>query len=504
MDTNAFGSRRLIVIIAVLIVIPIGVLLWTNRPPDDNDGGNPQPLPPPKETGSPPAKGGGNSSPFNPAQDALAGLAARARELQREDKRPEAEQAWQAVLRKIGGLADAQEGPAVPHDELDGLRVEANRNLAELKRLQPRRPANEWAIDKGAGISKDETQKDQLLERYPIGRKIQSVAVWQIKGTGSNEAWALKTDANFLYQYRVAVTTEVIENNGVELHFVQDFREVLQERATCDRTVQLRSLPPVAREVFRVFEETVLLEIPVYRVVRKVAGAYSTIDPQGKRLLTKAADLLQGAGVLKEDWDKVELAAEIDKLQGTKVRMEYWAGFGVTALKIEKGPVNAFSESDLERLAHGSSLLMDHYVYPAAEKKVGETWEVEARHLQSLFNLYEASVDGSLRLKRLADKESAGQQLVELDVTGGELSVSDENAGARRQATLRPKSGRVTYSPRGHYVESGSLDWDSTTVWFTSRHLLFGTTKTRNLQVRTEYRARDVTKSGKASVGVDR
>jgi len=478
MNASTSGNTRLIVAIVIVVSVPLGVYLVTRRPPEKEPVVSP--------TQNEPTKPEPRPEPF----PELTALAAAARKLQREEDRQDAQEKWEELLKQVDqttGTLDVSPLPA----ELVSFRDEAVRNIDLLKQQQPPKPVNVWETsDK---VTPDEKLAAKIGHRYKEGRTIQSVAVCQIKGSGTNENW-FRTDVNFLYEYRTLTTTEVKENLGTRILFTQKFEQMVQLRAVADRTVKFRQLTPLNQLVFEQVEKHVLDRVPGYRMMRSFGQLWTEIvDPEAKRTLTMAADMLEKAGVMEKKWDKIDLAEQVEKLQGSEIEVEYWVGFGVTKIEMKKGPKDAFSQDDMTRIAFGSSLLMDYYVLPAADKKIGETWEVEGKHMNAMFNLYDVTVDGNLQVRRVKDKTVGGRQLIELDVVGGELTVTDDQRRGVQRATLRPRAGNVLYSPEGHFVQSATLDWDSTTTWFSKGHLLFGTKDTRDLQCRTLYEARDLT-----------
>ncbi len=452
------------IVAAVVVAIPCLIVLYLvigrNGPPSGPRPGPPGPGPEPND------------------RSQIEKVILAAYDLQVDGKLSGAKEQWDKALEMI----DAQGHP----DYLADLRDRAERNLEQIGEMQRENSKTTVSIEDHPDPP-EKVPEATLEEYYPVGRKIRSVATVLITGTGTNERWFWKQEASFLYQYRVAVETEVVGNDGTELEFVQNFVEVVQERAVCDKSVRLRSLSPIAEQVFRVFEEAVLYRFPIYVHAKRLGEIAGIVDPGAERILTRLAEMLEAAGLAS---DEFELAAQVEKLHGTRLRLKYWSGLGVTNIKVEKGPEGAFNQTDLERIAYGSSLLMDYFVFPGAKRKVGETWEVDARDVGSLFNLYDVTVDGTVALRRAENETLDDRPVAVLEILGGELAAEGEMEGGMRSATLRPKQGTVDFSTEGLFVERAQVTWHASDEWFSKRHLLFGTTRTRDMEMRTVYQAR--------------
>ncbi|MGD0896810.1 MAG: hypothetical protein ABR915_03170 [Thermoguttaceae bacterium] len=422
---------------------------------------------------------------------------ARNNDVQQQAGANEAKRAFKEAISKIDSTKTAKH-------HLADLREEAFRGLESLP---PETPAMIFVRKRDPQKPADDKVAPAILTNdYPVGRRIQSVAITEIRGVGSNEAWIFKTDAKFCYQYKVAVDTEVTKNDGEQLEFKQVLTQVRQERADCgNSTVELRDLPPVFKQVFNIFEKLILDDVPGYRKIRNIADAVQRVDPRLQRTLTRGEELLEDWGVLKKDWDKVEFAEQIEKLQGATVRLVYHPGWGVETVEVLDAKHNDWlSQTDLERLAYGSSLLMDHYVFPAREKQVNDSWEVDARHAADLFRLYDVKVNGSIRVTRKQDVQWEGDPVAVLELTGGEVLVSGE-VGVRKEATLRPKpggtihyflpaAGGASHGKQWPFIRHASVEWDANAQWFTTNHLLFGTVRIWDLHMTSQYWARRVDK----------
>ena len=325
-----------------------------------------------------------------------------------------------------------------------------------------------------------------MTSYYPAGRKIYSIAWLQVNGTGSNANWLIKKDVAFLYVYRVEVETEVTKNDGVVVDFVQHFREVVQQRFVGRHTFQLDAPSPITKKMFDLLDKHVLSKIPYYADLKEVKKIADVIDPDLKRTLTRTADLL-GLNTV----DPLDIAVQFEKLQGTALKLEYVSGIGVTNIDVLNAPKNtAFSEADLTRLAYGSSLLMDYYIFPGAKKNPAPTWGVDAQQVAGLFNLYDATISGTANLRREPDEVLDGTPVAVLRVLDGKLDVVGDVASGLRSGTLEPKPGGTIYfSPTDLFVRRANVSWHVSGQWDSPRSLFFGTKSQGNVEVTTVYEA---------------
>jgi hypothetical protein len=316
----------------------------------------------------------------------------------------------------------------------------------------------------------------------------------RITGKGTNTEWFFKTQCGFLYIYRVVMDTEVLENRDDQIVFEQRFVEVEQERATWEiEKVSIRDFGTLPNVAFRVIEEVFLNQVPLYLRLKQLGGLYNQIDPGVERLFERLKKMLKEYGFTDEDTEHVELVAQIEKLQGCKFHVIYRPGFGVTKITAVGDAATKFGPADLERIALGSSLLADYYIFPGAKKREGDMWSVRADDVSGLLNLYDCEVHGEVKLERGTDKILDGETMAILKIGGGEVTA----VGPERSITLRPESGILHFynppttaskSGKFPFVKKGWINWHATDAWASKDHLLFGTQRVSDLDMSTEYR----------------
>jgi hypothetical protein len=275
----------------------------------------PTPLPPP-------------SAADESDESRITELHERAVSLQAKENWREAEEAWDKLLDEL---------PAVDDDAVETLRAEAeyNRRITARHAHPNSAPVAELNFAEPAQRPPMIAERD-VIKFYPVGRAIRSVAYLHANGKGSNTSWVFRSDASFLYEYRVVVETRVKENRGTAVVFQQHFKSVDELRAVSDRDLELQ-LPdsPILKLVWDEVDETLSLH-PAYRIVKRLGQMAAALDPGGRRTLTRLNRFLTDNGLGLGD-DHLELAVRIRELTGQALEIEYVAGLGVTYIKVLGG-----------------------------------------------------------------------------------------------------------------------------------------------------------------------
>jgi hypothetical protein len=453
------SAKQLGILLVVLLGAGVAVIIWKGSTPPPEIGHNP---PENSISGAP-----------DPEIQKLHAAAIR---LQEEKKWCEAKQKWEELQARL------------PEDS--EYREDAERNLKTVARLcePPVSFVSEIKIPEPPREQRPaEVAEKDLVAFYPVGRTIQSIALLNASGTGTNRQWIFQGASYFAYQYRVALETEVIENRGTAVVFRQHFNDVVQLRATSKATLELDL--PETPILDLVWEPLILKPIPNYRGVKKLAEIILIADPRLKRTLTFFQKQLKRAGVSLDDSEEVEMVALLERVAGKRLEVEYISGLGVTYIKVLDG--EQMDPNDLERLAYNSGLLMDYFLSKSDGAAPGETFEVRAQDVGGMLSIgYDVKVDGELEFKKLPDAGPNGEAVVE--VAGGEVVVDASVDGIDRTGHLKPISGFARYSSEERVVREGRMAWQADTNWITTDHLLFGTEKIRNLKLESYYEASQV------------
>ncbi len=407
-----------------------------------------------------------------------------ATQFQRDQKWCEAVDRWKKLLAEIPSDATGE-----PHS----LRQEAEQNLRRVEKSCEAKqvPAKDERV---AVIPPKENpprpiSAEDVLEWYPQGRTVRSVALLHIGGRGTNSAWGFKAESHFQYVYRIVSETKVVKNepgSGM-LTFEQSFHEVSQSRAVSQKTLEFK--PPdslLLNVVWRELDKEVLQHIPIYFVASKLVNQLEKIDPHVKRTLTWFQNVLESGGAKINTSDEIEFVTALERISGSKVRIDYATGIGVVGITRLDGL--ELTEDELTQLAHASTLLMDYYVFPGLNKKVSETWEVRTAEVaQMLMPLAPDTVaDGTLTLNySKEDADSATYKAVR-----GDLLLRQNDSLREQRGRFTIKSGTADFSKKDRLIRSARLTFDAgLDVQLRPDFLLFGTKAMRDLQVDSRYQA---------------
>lgn len=472
--------RTGILLIIAAIVVLMGVVDLATRPRGGGAGKSDKSAETSKKTSD------------RSAGAALQLLREKAVELQATGNWCDAAAAWKQLLAAM---------PNEANEELASVRQEAEHNsrrtdqLCQTKQVPAKGepvPVTPPKENPPAPIS-----ADNLKEWYPKGKAVRSVGLLHISGRGTNKRWVFQAESHFQYVYRIATETTVVKNDDGSdmLVFEQAFHDVSQSRAVSRKTLEFS--PPDSLLVnvgWGEFERQVLKLNPAYVVVRKLVAQLDKIDSNAKRTLTWFQDALRQQGVEINTSDEIEYVTSIERLAGTKVRIEYVNGLGVVGITRLDGL--ELTQDELTQLAHASTMMMDYYLFPAANKKEGESWEVKATDVAQMVMpiAFDTVVDGAMTIKRLKDTSA---DIATLQPLRGDLLLRHNSLNQTQQGRLSIKSGTAQFSKTDHIVRSARLAFDADIdVQGRPDFLLFGTKAMRDLQVDSRYEAEVVQPKG--------
>lgn len=470
------NSKSFVLLSVGILVGAVAVAFWTNWPAgdggrdNDNDDGNP---------------------PIDPIAlpNDLRQLRSTALQSQADGQWCAAQSRWKTFRQKLDDWQSASDS----HAELATYyREESQRNLDWTKgRCDP--PAEQVMEKKisPADTPPKSVSEDDLAAYYPQGRQVQSLMLLHVTGRGMDEYSLLKGEASFAYQYRVLCETRVVNSIGTQLVIRQSFPEVVQTKAISKSTLQLAFPESPALQDLWATIDVALCFNPKYLAVRIGVAGLNELDPNLKWTLTR---LNKGFGWNIAASDEVELIEQVEQLSGREFEFEYVSGLGITSIKVLSG--EPMDPDDLDRLAYGSSLLMDYYIFPGAQKKPGDTWTVQAEDISGLVDFgLDASASGELQLEREGDAlDSQGREVAVLRVIGGEVDFLAPHDQRVQEARVRPigttgELGTIQFLLDERIVHRARLDWKANTLWTNDGHLLSSLTKTRDVKVQSYYEA---------------
>ena len=398
------------------------------------------------------------------------------------------------AFQKLKDKLDADKSEGVE------LRDETARNLRMLATLCPGEAKPDTIPVPEVGVEVEVPKKkvlpeplseEMLVERYPVGKTIRSVGHFVMNGKGSNKSWGVRGTASFSYLSEVPVETRVVESDARtgRLVFEQTFGEVVQVRAVSNQTLEL--VPPdslVLRTVWPTADPLLKRLSPGYFLFRRMVEAVNHTDPGLKRTLTRTSGWLRRKGIeVTGATPDTELAVQVEKLSGSKLRIVYVSGLGVTQIsRLEGMP---FNRDELIRLAHASTVLVDYFVFPTAKRNPGDKWDVRADDVASLFALYDpqAEIGGTISLRR--DADSVAGQVAKLALVKGTVTARSEEDGKEHRGQLTVKSGSMSIDLKSLYIRTARVQFSASTLHQSKDHLLFGTEQLRDLKVESRYEA---------------
>lgn len=402
---------------------------------------------------------------------------------------PEAVSAWEA-LQQADQLCPRQQ-----------REVEENLKIAR-KSFEASPPAGIWKRPAGdtAGVPEEPVPEKHFLAYYPQGRRVYSVAEFNIAGTGTNKSWFIQGTGHFAYQYKVVARTHVSNNNGTVAVFEIEFPQVLELQAVSATDSLALAFPEdtLLGDLAAIIDERLSDTGPTYRWTRRLAELVNWADPGLERTLTQFANSLKLNRGPIGSHDDVQFAALLHELSGQRLEVEYVRDLGIIQIKVLDG--KQLPPQTLARLAHSSSLLMDYYLFPAAEKEVGDTWTVKAQDVAGLVGAaYGAEATGELVVKREKDREEGDQKLAVLKLLDAEeIHLTFDDGGSATRVSLEPRESEILFSGPDKLIRAAQVDWDARLHEIGKWHMLFGTENIRDVSVTSVFRAQPAEKPAAA------
>jgi hypothetical protein len=228
--------------------------------------------------------------------------------------------------------------------------------------------------------------------------------------------------------------------------------------------------------------DELLQDIPGYHRFRWGVDKLDQLDPGFQGMLTSVAKWIYADDLpLLVNPSPVESLVQVEQLSGTKLEVVYDRLLGITSIQVLKR--KTLPREVLERLAHNSSLLLDHYVLPNRKSKVGDQWTVPMEEVAGLIGAgYDASATGTMHIERGGDVQHKGKTCALLKIlpeshadlvfkeTGGEVTVSLTPGVMTGMPTAE-----LVYSVDDLLVRKGRCHWNVELTQIPSSLLLRGT-----------------------------
>jgi len=328
-----------------------------------------------------------------------------------------------------------------------------------------RKPDNSKTIDSSSHV---------LKEYYPIGRKFSTLLDTIVTGKAKNSDWGIQSEAPYSFTTHMEFETTVKANAGGRLVLERKFKDGRQSLVVGNKSYHF-NLPstPLYDQVTRA------LKSALPPGIRLVITAMKELDPNGEHLL----DALLSVAEHLDIYPLPDLVAfkmrEFNELNGKTITLTYFEGE-----LIDFWP--KFKIPDLNnwlRRAHG--ILMDHYIFPVRDKKVGATWTVEADKLGGMLLEPENPLvaDGLLHVKRIKTKDSdkakwfsnrLSKDVVTLSITDGRIDFLKENDKHTHSGyAIVVPNGKLMFDPNKYIVFNAVLTFKGYYKIESKDHLLF-------------------------------
>jgi hypothetical protein len=332
-----------------------------------------------------------------------------------------------------------------------------------------------------------EGEVERAAKFYQKGRRVRSLAMLRTTGEGVFSDWGFKSSRHFAYLHQVPLDTRVVKNdNGREIVFEQAIGDVAELMAVCKEELQL-DLPqsPLLESLTHEVDQRVAPYLWQYRVVRDLATVLIKLDPDLKRTLTDFQKLLRQSGVPLSNGADVTYVARIKDLAGSRVRVEYVVGLGVTQIDVLDG--KKFPKETLLRFAHDANVGADFVLEKKENDAKNEEFEIPIDQLGSSLLAWDGEVSGKLKLMKTAPADGADPNVDQLEIIGGQLLLTDKSGTS---GAVTPKPGSyLKYDRQNHLVTEAEVDWSAGSAWKSGDHLFFHATSLHGIQAKSSYRA---------------
>lgn len=306
------------------------------------------------------------------------------------------------------------------------------------------------------------------------GKSYKCSVLGKVEGKAYKKDWGIAGTSHFVYTYGFTSVGKIIKNDGMTIVEERSFDNVVDEVMVSD--VELGFELPATEIGVGVGVLSTLFGTPVDPV--DVAVPIQMLNEV--RVPVTAEKLEALAKYLPDSLDVNKLKGKLQMfthekggllLMGKTVRITFVDGQGIK--KIE--PVNCTLSADEVDAIKRSNYVMDHYLMPDREVRVGEQWSVPADVFSGLLDTHiKGKVTGSVQIERGADFRNAGGKLnyrlkladgkIEFRTTEGGNAITGKLSNIRGISIMPHDNGVVTSASLIGFAEYSQLSQD---------HLLF-------------------------------
>ena len=285
-----------------------------------------------------------------------------------------------------------------------------------------------------------------IVKRYKVGDKWQSLSVFRINGKGSSTDWGIKGDVEFMQSNRYHTRLTVLES--------QEFGETLTLTLQCD-VLDASSSKVFTKKKLRLvgfdsndvlftyaFNEAVNAAGKIYpplNFVITLAQKLKVLDPEYERSLTTVANRLGLEPEQLISAKELEWFEEPRIYSGCSFKLKWVKEFGVVEAEQINGPnekAPKLSVEDVLKWAVGADPLAELYIDPSLRKKVGDSWTLDAAQATPLFaGQGGARSTGKINVRYESDGTYAGSAVRNVLIQNGniEVTLDDDNTATRYQ-----------------------------------------------------------------------
>ena len=348
------------------------------------------------------------------------------------------------------------------------------------------------------GEQAGDISEDELIQRYPAGKKWRGASTIQITGRASNLDLNLEKAVAFGYDSNVVADVTVVSNDGSRVVFDIKFHAIISELVVDDVEVQLVPPTPEQRALLKFADlaaKALLAHDPLllgkYIAITeglKTAGkGIDMADPGLKKTLTY---LLKNRFDVPGGVEKYK--ARVEKLSLKRFRVEYLRDFGIKRIT-QLDETRVFTRRQMERVVNYVSVFLDYYVFPM-ETKVGDQYDVDASDIAGILILDpDADVTGQISLRRDKDR-SPGTGMV--TVTEGTLTYETSSSEGEDNVNVSTPGGYFLVDLEHHLVTYARINLSASRIVASKDHLLFRAEDAVNIEAHAYYEAELLAEDG--------
>lgn len=347
---------------------------------------------------------------------------------------------------------------------------------------------------------------NELIVRYPKGKKWRSVSIFRGHGTGSSLKWIFKGETHFIVTSRYSSEFEILKQvPRAELSEITVKFTILDANTTkvfSKKRLRLNDFStgdPLFDELIQQLLDRIKKSHPLIEILIDGGKILEGEDPNLEKTLTFFGEALGISPDSLKDARDLWILEKAKILEGRTFIVLWTNGYGVTRIEeildqnSERQPLDT---DELQELALGADPLAETYLFPSLSKKKGERWKVDASRASPIFmGLGDAETDGQIRVRYSKDgkfgkkKEESVRNLL---IDDGDLEVTLEDGGEELHLGIESMSGELRVSNKDGMLLMGNGRGQLKFERLSKDHLFFGSRISRDLTSEWRYEAERV------------